>query len=94
MVPSLHSTSASPTYPGGQRQAMVRSGSVSTTEHSANLPHGVVSTHGFLQAPLKQASLLEQSASIRHSGSASIITANIKMTYNIRNFLVLLCLLS
>lgn len=48
---------------------MVLNGRVSTTEHSALTPHGFVSMHGFLQIPLKQASLLGQSASIRHCGT-------------------------
>lgn len=77
-LPNLHSTSASPTYPGKHRQDIVRSGSVSTTEHSAFAPHGFVSIHGFLQLPLKQASLLGQSASILHCGGVSAVQSGIQ----------------
>lgn len=66
-LPSLHSLSASPIYPGKQMQDMVLSGRESTTTHSALTPHGLVSVHGFLHLPLKQANLLGQSASILHS---------------------------
>lgn len=62
----LHWTSASPIYPGKQWQDIVLRGRVSTTLHSALVPHGLVSVHGFLHSPLKQANLLAQSASIVH----------------------------
>lgn len=42
---------------------------MSTTEHSAFRTHGLVSMHGFLQVPLKQASFDGQSASCVHSGA-------------------------
>lgn len=67
-IPSLHSISASPTYPGKHKHDIVLKGKVSTTVHSALTPHGFISAQGFRQNPLKHANLLGQSESILHCG--------------------------
>lgn len=63
-LPLRHPMSASPTYPGSQRQIMVRRGRVSTTSQMALAPQGCVTSQGFLHSPLKQANLLGHSASM------------------------------
>jgi len=72
----LHSTSASPTKPGKQLHDIVLSGNVSTTLQAAFAAHGFVSMHGLRHVPLKQASLLAQSASTVHWGCTTIGAEN------------------
>lgn len=84
-VPGRHSMSASPIYPGKHKQDIVLNGNVSTTEHSAFIPHGFVSIHGFLHNPEKHASLLGQSESILHCGCFS---CGAKIYYVINNTMV------
>lgn len=73
-LPGLHPISALPTKPGSHVQTIVLSGSESTTEQTALVPHGLVSMHGFLQTLLKQANFDGQSASTVHWGVGSACT--------------------
>jgi hypothetical protein len=63
VLTGVHSSEASPSYPGKQIQIMVRTGRVSSTWHSAWMPHGSARVQGFKHWPRMQAVFEGQSMS-------------------------------